>query len=175
VPRSQHTQVSGKQASQGIADCKVAISELFNKITDIKGKAQDSEKMVDEICRDIRQLDAAKRHLETSITALKRLQMLVTSLNRLRHMAAGGRFDLAADLMGAVTQLTVFFEDYTRTPRIKDMLASVAEIKMSLRDEIFHDFSSVGVLGFEESTDSCPANARLAADCKMVMAMGGNE
>lgn len=69
--------VSGKQASQGIADCKVAIRELFNKITDIKGKAQDSEKMVDEICRDIRQLDAAKKNLETSITALKRLQMLV--------------------------------------------------------------------------------------------------
>ena len=69
--------VSGRQASQGIADCKVAIRELFNKITDIKGKAQDSEKMVDEICRDIRQLDAAKKNLETSITALKRLQMLV--------------------------------------------------------------------------------------------------
>ena len=129
--------VSGRQASQGIEDCKVAISELFNKITDIKGKAQDSEKMVDEICRDIRQLDAAKKNLETSITALKRLQMLITSINRLKDMAADGRFELAADLMGAVTQLTVFFEDYTRTPRIKELLQSVSEIKMNLRDEVW--------------------------------------
>ena len=28
--------------------------------------------MVQEICRDIRQLDCAKRHLQTTITALKR-------------------------------------------------------------------------------------------------------
>eukprot|EP00750_Incisomonas_marina_P002486 INCI12364.1.p1 GENE.INCI12364.1~~INCI12364.1.p1 ORF type:complete len:796 (-),score=180.58 INCI12364.1:2409-4796(-) len=167
--------VSGRQASQGIADCKVAIRELFNKITDIKGKAQDSEKMVDEICRDIRQLDAAKKNLETSITALKRLQMLITSINRLKDMAADGRFELAADLMGAVTQLTVHFEDYTRTPRIKELLQNVSEIKMNLRDEVFHDFSSVGVLGFEESTDGAPPVNRLAADCKMVVAMGGNE
>ena len=46
---------------------------------------------------------------------------------------------------------------------------------MNLRDEVFHDFSSVGVLGFEESTDGAPPVNRLAADCKMVVAMGGNE
>ena len=46
-------------------------------------------------------------------------------------MAADGRFELAADLMGAVTQLTVHFEDYTRTPRIKELLQNVSEIKVS--------------------------------------------
>ena len=41
--------------------------------------------MVQEICRDIRQLDYAKRHLQTTITALKRLHMLVG--NALCHLA----------------------------------------------------------------------------------------
>lgn len=33
--------------------------------------------MVQDICADIKQLDTAKRHLTTTITALKRLQMWV--------------------------------------------------------------------------------------------------
>ncbi len=40
--------------------------------------------MVQDICKDIRQLDVAKRHLTTSIIMLKRLQMLVMAVDRLQ-------------------------------------------------------------------------------------------
>lgn len=46
------------------------------KIREIKSKAEQSETMVQEICRDIKKLDFAKKHITTTITALHRLTML---------------------------------------------------------------------------------------------------
>lgn len=50
------------------------------KILEIKTKAEQSETMVQEICRDIKKLDFAKKHITTTITALHRLNMLGTIL-----------------------------------------------------------------------------------------------
>lgn len=49
-----------------------AIADLLGRIEGITQRAAQSEAMVQEICRDIRQLDCAKRHLQATITALKR-------------------------------------------------------------------------------------------------------
>lgn len=46
------------------------------KIREIKSKAEQSEAMVQEICRDIKKLDFAKKHITTTITALHHLTML---------------------------------------------------------------------------------------------------
>lgn len=46
------------------------------KVREIKSKAEQSETMVQEICRDIKKLDFAKKHITTTITALHRLTML---------------------------------------------------------------------------------------------------
>lgn len=50
--------------------------ELNGHIQEIKTKADQSEAMVQEICRDIKKLDYAKKHLTSTITALRRLGML---------------------------------------------------------------------------------------------------
>ena len=68
--RLQATTVT--QATRDIGEAKTSIRELLQKIKDIKGKAEQSEVMVQEICRDIKQLDYAKQHLTATITALKR-------------------------------------------------------------------------------------------------------
>jgi len=54
--------------------------ELMYKIREIKSKAEQSETMVQEICRDIKKLDFAKKHVTTTITALHRLTMLGLTL-----------------------------------------------------------------------------------------------
>ena len=69
--------------AQDITDAQVAIRELFEKINDIKTKASQSERMVQEICADIKKLDCAKNHLQSTITSLKRLQMLITAVSQL--------------------------------------------------------------------------------------------
>ncbi|KAI3756851.1 hypothetical protein L1987_56674 [Smallanthus sonchifolius] len=51
----------------------VLLQELMYKVREIKTKAEQSETMVQEICRDIKKLDCAKKHITTTITALHRL------------------------------------------------------------------------------------------------------
>jgi chromosome segregation ATPase len=83
----QSQSIAGQQASTDIEDAQLSIQELFIKINDIKSKAAQSEQMVQEICADIKKLDYAKTHLQTSITSLKRLQMLITAVGQLELLA----------------------------------------------------------------------------------------
>ena len=84
ISRAVQAQSSAnRQASTEIADAQASIQELFNKINDIKAKAAQSERMVHDICADIKKLDFAKTHLQASITSLKRLQMLSTAVGQL--------------------------------------------------------------------------------------------
>lgn len=55
---------------------RATAQELNGHIQEIKSKADQSEAMVQEICRDIKKLDYAKKHLTSTITALRRLGML---------------------------------------------------------------------------------------------------
>lgn len=55
--------------------------------------------------RDIKQLDFAKRHLQTTITALKRLHMLVSAVDQLSFMAKQHHYKEAANLVDAVRQV----------------------------------------------------------------------
>lgn len=73
----------GRQATKDIQEAQEHIEELFNKIQDIKQKASQSESMVQDLCADIKKLDYAKNHLQTSITSLNRLQMLINAVNQL--------------------------------------------------------------------------------------------
>lgn len=83
---------------QDIVEAQISITELFDKINDIKSKAAQSEKMVQEICSDIKKLDCAKNHLQSSITSLKRLQMLITAVNQLEVFIFGNIITLLSCL-----------------------------------------------------------------------------
>ena len=72
-----------ERKTQDILETQESINDLFQKISDIKQKASQSEKMVQEICADIKKLDYAKTHLQTSITSLNRLQMLISAVGQL--------------------------------------------------------------------------------------------
>ena len=71
---------------QDLDSANSAIEELFGKINDIRRKAEQSEVMVQEICRDIKKLDYAKQHLTQSITALRRFAMLCNAVGKSRDM-----------------------------------------------------------------------------------------
>lgn len=65
---------------QDLARAREAMGELTLRMADIRRKAEASEAMVQEICRDIRKLDRAKGHLQITITSLRRLAMLVDAV-----------------------------------------------------------------------------------------------
>lgn len=74
VRRQNLTEAEGKAA---LIDAKNVIMQLTNRIKTIKEKARNSQKMVDEITCDIKQLDNAKRNLTSSIVMLNNLHILV--------------------------------------------------------------------------------------------------
>ncbi|CAN0585064.1 unnamed protein product [Ectocarpus sp. 12 AP-2014] len=113
---------AGHQATRDVDEAKAAIRELFEKIRDMKAKAEQSEVMVQEICRDIKQLDFAKRHLQTTITALKRLHMLVTAVDQLQGVAKAKHYRESANLLDAVRQLLTHFESYSQVRGVRSFV-----------------------------------------------------
>ena len=134
---------AGSSARKDLENGKQSVAELFVKVREIKGKAEQSEQMVHEICRDIKSLDYAKRHLTTTITALKRLQMLVTAVEQLVVMSRERMYAEAANLLEAVTQLLGHFSEYTHIDKVRELSDKVADVRTSLRTQVFDDFNKL--------------------------------
>ena len=111
-------------------------ASFFSQIREIKNKAGESETMVKEITRDIKQLDTAKRNLTTAITTLNHLHMLVrgtATLAQLAHnrQAAFNIFNMvnqvfrqygeAALLLQGLLEVLNHFKDYQNIPQIKEL------------------------------------------------------
>ena len=132
---------AGSSARKDLENGKQSVAELFVKVREIKGKAEQSEQMVHEICRDIKSLDYAKRHLTTTITALKRLQMLVTAVEQLVVMSRERMYAEAANLLEAVTQLLGHFAEYTHIDKVR--AERQGRRRAPLRTRVFDDFNKL--------------------------------
>ncbi|KAK1279641.1 hypothetical protein QJS04_geneDACA014959 [Acorus gramineus] len=135
---------SGTKAKEDLAAATRAVQELTFKIREIKTKAEQSEMMVQEICRDIKKLDFAKKHITTTITALHRLTMLVSAVEQLQVMASKRQYKEAAAQLEAVNQLCSHFEAYRDIPKIIELRDKFKNIKQVLKSHVFSDFSSLG-------------------------------
>ncbi len=80
---------AGGDAAEALAEAQSAIVQLFSQIRDIKQKAGESEAMVRDITRDIKQLDTAKKNLTAAITTLNHLHMLVGGVTTLQASMLG--------------------------------------------------------------------------------------
>jgi len=174
----QAQSLAGQQASKDISDAQKAIEELFVKINDIKSKAAQSERMVQEICADIKKLDYAKTHLQASITSLKRLQMLITAVGQLEVLANEYQYRDAANLLDAVKQLLLHFDKYTNIPLMSDMIERVNHIQGDLRKHVHYAFREIGqmidnVADVSLMLNDLPGNMKSLSDaCLVVDALG---
>ncbi|MCL7031585.1 hypothetical protein MKW94_017234 [Papaver nudicaule] len=144
---------SGTKAKEDLAAATGAVQELMHKIREIKTKAEQSETMVQEICRDIKKLDFAKKHITTTITALHRLTMLVSAVEQLQVMASKRQYKEAAAQLEAVNQLCSHFEAYRDVPKINELREKFKNIKQILKSHVFSDFSSLGTGKETEETN----------------------
>ncbi|KAH1231670.1 Vacuolar protein sorting-associated protein 53 A [Glycine max] len=144
---------SGTKAKEDLAAATRAVEELMYKIREIKTKAVQSETMVQEICRDIKKLDFAKKHITTTITALHRLTMLVSAVEQLQVMASKRQYKEAAAQLEAVNQLCSHFEAYRDIPKIVELRDKFKNIKQILKSHVFSDFSSLGTGKETEETN----------------------
>ncbi|XP_071716607.1 vacuolar protein sorting-associated protein 53 A-like isoform X2 [Rutidosis leptorrhynchoides] len=135
---------SGTKAKEDLAAATCAVEELMYKVKEIKTKSEQSETMVQEICRDIKKLDCAKKHITTTITALHRLTMLVSAINQLQVLASKRKYKEAATQVEAVNQLCSHFDAYRDIPKISELRDKFKNIKQILKSHVFSDFSSLG-------------------------------
>ncbi|CAO2172453.1 unnamed protein product [Urochloa humidicola] len=155
---------SGTKAKEELAAATNAVQELMHKIHEIKTKAEQSETMVQEICRDIKKLDCAKRHITTTITALHRLTMLVSAVEQLQVMASKRQYKEAA----AQLELCSHFEAYRDVPKITELREKFKNIRKILKSHVFSDFSS---LGTGKETEDSMLLQQLSDACLVVDAL----
>ena len=81
----QRQSESAEATQKHVQDAKVSVASLEKRIRQVQTKASQSEKTVREITKDMKRLDCAKRHLQRTITTLKRLHMLIHAVEGLRQ------------------------------------------------------------------------------------------
>ena len=134
---------SRSQTLEAISSASNNISHLFNKVALIKEKATQSEVMVQEICRDIRALDTAKKHLTNTIRALRNLHMLVSAVGQLDFLVAEKQYRLASERLRAIQDLFTLFEPYGDVPKIRSLQASVEATKNIMKEQLTAEFHRV--------------------------------
>lgn len=165
----QQQSSTGSRARQDLARAREAMGELTLRMADIRRKAEASEAMVQEICRDIRKLDRAKGHLQITITSLRRLAMLVDAVDKLQQAAERHEYGECAQLLEAVQQLAANFEEYSSIPKIAELRGRVAALQASLKTACVREFD---LLDVGEEAPSPQLLARLHDCCLVIDALG---
>lgn len=160
---------AGLRAREDLGSGQHAIQELGEKVKEIKQKSEQSERMVQEICRDIKKLDNAKKHLTLTITTLRRLAMLVSAVEQLQGMADRREYRDAASLLEAVNQLVAFFEPFSSVPRVEELRNTHKNIKTQLRSYIQHDFSTLAVQASPENDAEYQREKGVLSDACLVV------
>ena len=146
-------------------DAQTAIIQLFSQIRDIKNKAGESESMVKEITRDIKQLDTAKKNLTSAITTLNHLHMLVRGTATLTQLTHSRQYGEAALLLQGLLEVLSHFKNYQDIGQIKELSDQVESLKRELGDQIIKDFE-VAMTG--DNSGAAGGSKQLAEACLVV-------
>lgn len=118
------------------------ISDMLGQISRIREKATESEAVVRNITKDIQVLDLAKKNLITSMTVLRRLQMLVNAMGQLEDYIKEKKYKEASESLATVKEISVTFKGYTSIQRISRILRRIQEIQGDLRIRLDADFDA---------------------------------
>lgn len=121
----------------------------------MKRKAQSSEQMVQEICKDIRSLDNAKKNLTKTITALKRLAMLMTGHQKLIEVCRSKEYKVAAALLDATKVLLQQFAECKEEKIITELIGERNNICGELRLQILEDFRDINNIDQNVLNEAC--------------------
>lgn len=140
IQTSVRGQSSTDESNQTLIDAQAGMAELFQRIQDIRTKAETSEKMVQEITRDIKSLDYAKKHLTTSIRTLNHLKMVVGGVDSLEALVKHRQYRDAANVLSAMLNVLEHFEQYKEIGRIMELNTKVEDIREQLATQITLEF-----------------------------------
>jgi hypothetical protein len=134
----------GDQTATDVSRAKASIQQLHRRIQLIQSKAATSEQTVLDITRDMKRLDYAKKHLQQTITALKRLHMLIYAVDQLTECVSERpipRFQEAAHLVDATRLLLKHFDNYQSIAQIRRIQYTIKLQRKHLEDYVFEAFT----------------------------------
>lgn len=108
------------------------VDALLARLARLQTHVRTAERYVGEITSDIRGLDIAKRNVATTIVALRRLQMLVSSVYQLEQLCADRSFRDAASALAAIEALLAFFAPHSAIHVVLQLRRHVADLKQRL-------------------------------------------
>ncbi|TKR77009.1 hypothetical protein L596_018061 [Steinernema carpocapsae] len=160
IELSDLVETHGKASIDGdiaLSQALSAMNELETRIKSIRSKTQSSESNVQEMTRDIKQLDVAKCNLTASITTLHHLHILLTGVNSLALWTEGRRYaDIAAELPTVLNVLQLF-DGYNEVKQIRALTEEVRKLKDNLSSQLNVELRRKFQTGiFDDSvTDMC--------------------
>ncbi|KAI9886393.1 MAG: Tlg2-vesicle protein [Watsoniomyces obsoletus] len=160
---------SNQHSVERIQATKDELAELFRKIDNVRERAIQTEQTITEMTADIKRLDATKRNLTLSMTALKRLQMLTTAYEQLWSMSRSREYRECAQLLQAVLQLMAYFKSYRSIDQIATLSRNVADLQRELQEQICEDFEITFAKG-----EVRQRKGMLGEACLVIDALGDN-
>ncbi len=151
--RSVQTQATcASDATHDLKNAQSAVAKLYNRVTEIKNKAAESEAMVSDLSRNIRSLDTAKSNITTSINTLRSIQLWMMQLQTLA--AAFNRteknFSQCRDALRECHRYSKMFENYKDIAKVKELNAKLAtlssQIEFFIRNNVISDVQTTGDL-----------------------------
>ncbi|XP_046918496.2 vacuolar protein sorting 53 [Dermatophagoides farinae] len=116
------------------------IINLSTVIHEIKNQAKQSEKIVDEITCNIKQLDNAKRNLTLSIIMLNNLHILVQGTFILKETAKKRQYGTASKTLQGILDVLKQFDRFKHIPHISKLTSDIDETCNQLGEQILGDF-----------------------------------
>lgn len=150
------------------------ISELMQRIHDMKSQAKKSEQTVNEITCDIKQLDNAKRNLTSAVTMLNNLHILVESVEKLEEIYKKNEYRQVASILAGIKDVMKQFSNYKHIPQINFLSNEIDKLCESIADRINFDFKRL----FEVPTAKNSMNKediKLIAEACLVVSILGDE
>lgn len=152
----QRQSESAEATQKHVQDAKVSVASLEKRIRQVQTKASQSEKTVREITKDMKRLDCAKRHLQRTITTLKRLHMLIHAVEGLRQaclLQPHPDYKSASHLVDATRLLLQHFDAYTHRVEPMRLLSNkVDDLQGELKFQLVRGFRVVG-FGVEKTRE----------------------
>uniref|UniRef100_T1H317 Vps53 N-terminal domain-containing protein n=1 Tax=Megaselia scalaris TaxID=36166 RepID=T1H317_MEGSC len=134
--------LTSNEGDEALSESMRIIRQLFGEVTGIKTRAENTEEIVKEITRDIKQLDCAKTNLTTSITILNHLRMLVDGVETLQKLTELRIYNEIMNPLEAVIEVNSHFQSYHDIPQIKVQSNALEKIKTDLAEQILEDFKA---------------------------------
>jgi hypothetical protein len=117
---------SGRDGHAALMEAKAGMLELMEKIKAIEQKTENSESMVAEMTRDIKQLDVTKRNLTESILTLHHLHILLAGLESLGGWIDRRQYAAIGAQLPAMLDVLHMFESYHAVPQVKQLADQVS-------------------------------------------------